>query len=414
MIEIKAFKSLRPTQETVSRIAALPYDVYNRKEAKKEIKKENLSFLIVDKAEATLDDKINIYSNLVYEKARENLMFLINNNFLIKDTQDSLFLYELSNENITKTGIVGCYSVDDYLNSKIKKHELTRVDKELDRIKHIKSLNAQTGPIMLAYKSREDLKKIIEIEKKSKPLYDFSTENVHQRVWKINNTSTINSIQEEFSKMDSLYIADGHHRCESAAKVALEKRASGKENTENTNYNFFLGVAFSQDEMNILDYNRVVKDLNGLSLEVFMSKLEDKFEIELMDSPYKPTQKGFFGMYVDNNWYKIQTKSQVYKPSNNKENIKENLDVSILEKHILKPILNIGDIRTDTRIDFVGGIRGLEELEKRCNSDMKIAFSLYPTSIDDLMKIADQDELMPPKSTWFEPKLRSGIFIHEI
>jgi uncharacterized protein (DUF1015 family) len=311
----------------------------------------------------------------------------------------------------SQTGLVGCAAIEDYLINIIKKHEKTREDKEIDRIKHVDVCNAQTGPIFLAYRSQKRINEVVEVIKRETPLYDFvASDGVKHTVWKIDKRIDIEAISREFASVESIYIADGHHRAASAVKVGLKRRAENPEYTGEEEFNFFLSVLFPHDQLMILDYNRVVKDLNGLDKEEFLSEVAKAFSVEEMGiEPYKPTEKATFGMYLEGVWYKLTAKEEL-----RSGDPVEGLDVSILQNHLLTAILNIKDIRTDQRIDFVGGIRGLKELEKRANSDMRLAFSMYPTSIKELFEVSDADKLMPPKSTWFEPKLRSGLFIHEL
>jgi len=311
----------------------------------------------------------------------------------------------------SQTGIVACSSIDDYVNGVVKKHENTREDKEIDRIRHVDTVNAQTGPIFLAYRQNETLKAIVAEEKAKPALYDFvSDDGIRHRVWKINDPAQTEAIEAAFAAIPATYIADGHHRAASAVKVGLKRRAENPGYTGEEPFNYFLSVLFPDEELMILPYNRVVKDLNGLSREQFFEAVKEKFELEeIGKEPYAPAEKGTFGMYLDNTWYALKVLPQ-YK---NADPVK-GLDVSILQDQLLGPVLGIGDPRTDKRIDFIGGIRGLKELERRVSEDMEIAFSMYPTSIEELLAVADAGLLMPPKSTWFEPKLRSGLFIHRL
>lgn len=411
MARIKPFKALRPNVKVASRVAALPYDVYNRQEAKEAALKDELSFLNIDRAESQFDDSVDTYDECVYEMANKLFRDRINDGTYITDTKDCYYLYELIMDGRSQTGIVGCAHIDDYLNGIIKKHENTRADKEVDRIKHVDSLSAQTGPIFLAYKNNQVLKDIILKVKLEKPVYDFvSDDGITHRCWIIDNDNDITSIQDAFDKSGNIYIADGHHRCASAVKVGLKRREKYKNYPEDSEFNYFLSVLFDEAELKILDYNRVVKDLNNYTEQEILNKLNELGEcIEADIIPYKPQNKGEVGIYLGNKWY-------CYKFS---DEIKSNdpvkgLDVSILQDYILSPIFGIDDPKTDKRIDFIGGIRGLKELERRCSIDCKIAFSMFPTSITELFDVADANLLMPPKSTWFEPKLRSGLFIHEI
>ena len=411
MAVIRKFKAIRPTSEMAEAVAALPYDVVNSEEAREMTKDKPYSFLHVDKAEIDLPVDTYIYSPQVYAKAKENLDKLVSDGILVQDNKPMLYVYELTMDGRSQTGLVACTSIDEYLNGIIKKHELTREDKEQDRIRHVDICNANTGPIFLAYRTVDEISAIIENVKKNAPDYDFTAEDgIKHRAWVIDNDETANKLIELFKAVPNLYIADGHHRNASAAKVGLKRRAEHPDYTGDEEFNYYLAVIFPSDQLKIMDYNRVVKDLNGMTSEEFMNKLAEKFDIHEADGRAKPEKQYDFGMYLDKKWYMLTAK----------ENLRVNdavagLDVSILQDNVLIPILGIGDIRTDKRIDFVGGIRGLGELERRVDSgEMKVAFAMYPTSIDQLMTIADENKIMPPKSTWFEPKLRSGLFIHSL
>ncbi|MCH5252090.1 MAG: DUF1015 domain-containing protein [Lachnospiraceae bacterium] len=411
MAVIRPFQSVRPAADVADRVAALPYDVYNRREAKAEVEREPYSFLKIDRAETSFDDSVDTYAPEVYEKAKELLQEDIKKGIYEKDSDSAYYIYELTMDGRSQTGLVACASVDDYVNHVIKKHENTRADKELDRITHVDTCGAQTGPIFLAYRSEAVINEIVERAKKEKPLYDFTAvDGISHRVWKIADGPDIEKIAETFEGMQQIYIADGHHRAASAVKVGLKRREENPEHTGKEEYNFFLSVLFPHDQLMIMDYNRTVKDLNGLSKEAFLSKISEHFQVEPADGPVKPEKKGVFGMYMEKQWYCLTAKEVLFEG----KDAVGRLDVSILQDYLLGPVLGIGDPRTDARIDFIGGIRGLTELEKRADSDMKVSFSLYPTSITELFDVADNGLLMPPKSTWFEPKLRSGLFIHEI
>lgn len=412
MPKVTPFQGIRPTPELASRIAALPYDVYNRKEACLEVQKEPLSFLKIDRAETQFDDSVDTYADCVYEKARETLDKMIENGSFITDSMPCFYIYELTMDGRSQTGIVACSSIDDYVNGVIKKHENTREEKEIDRIRHVDTTNAHTGPIFLVYRSKEQLHCLIEQQKKQEPLYDFeSPDGIHHCAWCISEASVIHDIEKLFAAMPCTYIADGHHRCASAVKVGLKRREENPGYTGNEEFNRFLSVLFPDDQLYIMPYNRVVRDLAGLSKEEYLDAVRKAgFEISCIGKePYAPESKGCFGMYLDHEWYRLTAAKDllVTDPV-------EGLDVSILQKNLLEPILKIADPRTDKRIDFVGGIRGLSELERRVAEDMTVAFSMYPTSIQELLNVADAGRLMPPKSTWFEPKLRSGLFIHRL
>lgn len=409
MAIVRPFAALRPADGMAEKIAALPYDVYNRKEAKEAVKDAPHSFLRIDRAETTLPDDVDTYDERVYKRAKELLTQQVEKGEYITEDKPCFYLYELVMNGRSQTGVVGCASIDDYCNNVIKKHENTRADKEEDRIRHVDTLSAQTGPIFLAYRDRADLQALIKKGKEEKPLYDFTAEDgITHRVYRIADEGMRKEIARIFKEMDSLYIADGHHRAASAVKVGLKRRAEHPDYTGDEEFNYFLSVVFPDSELMIMDYNRVVKDLNGLTPEAFLSAIERCFTVEEKGTePVKPEGKGEIGMYLDGKGYLLTVKEEYQ----NDDPVK-GLDVSLLQDYLLSPILGIGDPKTDKRIDFVGGIRGLNELKKRTESDCRVAFSMYPTSIGELFSVADAGLLMPPKSTWFEPKLRSGLFIH--
>ena len=411
MPKVTPFKSVRPAPSLVSRIAALPYDVYNRKEALEIVKKEPLSFLAIDRAETQFSDDVSTYDDRVYAKAKEMLdEGIAKGNYVIEETE-CYYIYELIMDGRSQTGIVACSDIDDYQNQIIKKHENTREEKEIDRIRHVDTTNAHTGPIFLAYRSVAAINDIVTAEKAKTPLYDFTSDDgITHRAWCISEAETIKKLATLFAEVPCTYIADGHHRCASAVKVGLKRREQNPNYTGDEEYNRFLSVLFPDDQLAILPYNRVVKDLKGASKEEFLALVEKAgFQITAESSPVSPTEKGTFGMYLDGQWYLLAANDSL-----KSDDPVEGLDVSVLQNHLLKPILGIEDPRTDNRIDFVGGIRGLAELEKRVSEDMTVAFSMYPTSIGELLQVADAGLLMPPKSTWFEPKLRSGLFIHSL
>lgn len=413
MATIKPFFCIRPAAKLAHRVAALPYDVYNRSEAKAVAAKDSLSFLNIDRAETQFPDEVDTYADCVYAKAAELLDARIADGTFVTDQTKSYYIYELTMDGRTQTGIVACASIDDYLNNVIKKHENTRADKEEDRIRHVDTCNAQTGPIFLAYRRNETIHSIVEETKKNTPpLYDFTAEDgIRHRVFCINKTSSVAAIAEAFAAIDSIYIADGHHRAASAVKVGLGRRAKHPDYDGTEEFNFFLSVLFPEDELMILPYNRVVKDLNGMTKEAFLARIEKDFSIKpLGKKAFLPKEKGTFGMFLDGIWYCLTATEALHRISDPVDA----LDVSLLQNYLLAPVLGIGDPRTDTRIDFIGGIRGLCELERRVSTDMAVAFSMYPTSILELFAVSDAGRLMPPKSTWFEPKLRSGLFIHKL
>ena len=411
MAVVKPFICIRPAKEHAAEVAALPYDVYNRKEACAAVKGNPLSFLNIDRAETQFSNDVDTYADCVYEKARELLDSQIADGIYVTDAGDHYYLYELTMDGRSQTGIVACCSIDDYVNGVIKKHENTREEKELDRIRHVDTVNAQTGPIFLAYRQNIALKEIVAEEKTKSALYDFvSDDGIRHRVWRIDGADRTDAIEAAFAAIPSTYIADGHHRAASAVKVGLKRRTKHPGYTGEEPFNYFLSVLFPDEELMILPYNRVVRDLNGMSTKQFFEKLKEKFELEeIGKEPYAPVQKGTFGMYLGGTWYALKILPQ-YRSTDPVKG----LDVSILQDHLLAPVLGIGDPRTDKRIDFIGGIRGLKELERRVSEDMEVAFSMYPTSIEELLSVADAGLLMPPKSTWFEPKLRSGLFIHRL
>ncbi len=409
---IKPFKAYRPASGLESTIAALPYDVYNRQEATAVVHHNPDSFLAIDRAETGFCEQVDTYAPEVYDKARELLRNWIQEGKFIQDETPSFYLYELTMGERSQTGIVACASVDDYLNNIIKKHENTRADKEADRIRHVDTTNMQTGPIFLAYKSNPVLSEMIFQIKQTDCSYDFVSEEdgIRHRGWIINDVDTVELIRNTFDHISELYIADGHHRCASAVKVGLKRREQYPDFDGTEEFNYFLSVLFDADELKIMDYNRVVKDLNGYSSKEFIEKISENFMITTIGkNVYQPQQKASFGMFLEGCWYRLDAKEHIL--SNDPI---AGLDVSILQDHLLNPILGIQEPKTDKRIDFVGGIRGLSELERRVHTDMKVAFSMYPTSMDELFAVADAGLLMPPKSTWFEPKLRSGLYIHSL
>ena len=410
MATIKAFECIRPNEDVADRVAALPYDVYNREEACSEVAREPLSFLAIDRAETQFDSSVDTYANEVYDKARQLLDERIADGTFITDTDKAYYVYELTMNGRTQTGIAACASIDDYNNNIIKKHENTRADKEQDRINHVDRCSAQTGPIFLAYRADEVIRNEVAKAKETKPLYSFtSPDGIRHQVYKISNAQSVENIEKAFAGIDDIYIADGHHRAASAVKVGLKRREEHPDYTGEEEFNYFLSVLFPDEELMIMPYNRVVKDLNGYSKEEFIKKIEEKFEIEESAAAVEPAYKAEFGMYLDEKWYKLKAKKDILS-----DDPVDGLDVAILQNNLLEPVLGIHDPKTDKRIDFVGGIRGLLELEKRCHTDCVLAFSMYPTSIAELFAVADAGRLMPPKSTWFEPKLRSGLFIHKI
>lgn len=411
MADIRPFQAYRPAAGLESEIAALPYDVYNREEAAAEVKRHPGSFLAIDRAETQFAPEVDTYADCVYEKAHDLLWQWIREGRFVREDKPCYYIYEQIMEGRSQKGIVACASIDDYQNQVIKKHENTRADKEQDRIRHVDVCEAQTGPIFLAYRSQAPLRQVIDRITAGEALYDFTApDGITHRVWVVWEEDQMGIIRDTFAGMEQIYIADGHHRCASAVKVGLRRRENNSAHTGEEEYNFFLSVLFSAEELKILDYNRVVKDLNGYEKDAFLEKIGEKFIVECLgESSYRPRKKYEYGMYLEGEWYRLTAHEDI-----RSKDAVEGLDVSILQDHLLAPVLGIGDPKTDRRIDFVGGIRGLEELERRVRTDMQVAFALYPTSIYELFDVADAGRLMPPKSTWFEPKLRSGLFIHTL
>lgn len=412
MAIIKPFKAIRPTNEYVKEVAELPYDVMNREEAKIIAANNEYSFLHVDRAEIDLEDDIDEHDERVYLKAKENLDNLINKNILVKDDDEAIYIYRQIANNRSQIGIVACVSVDDSINGVIKKHEYTKPDKELDRTNHIKYCNANTGTILLTYKNKQEIEDIMTYYVYfMKPLYDFiSEDNVTHTIWKVEKKRDVNDLIKAFENIDYLYVADGHHRCAAAKNFALEKRQENPNYTGEEEFNYFTAMIAPDNNLNIMDYNRVVKDLNGLSTEEFLNKIKEKFIVREANNNYKPMKKGEVGMYLDDKWFTIEFGKEYIE----NDDVVECLDISILQNHILDEVLGIKNPRTDKRIDFIGGIRGSKEIEKRVKEDMKVGFLMYPTEIEELIAVADENKVMPAKSTWFEPKVRCGIFLHEL
>ncbi|MCD2348958.1 DUF1015 domain-containing protein [Clostridium guangxiense] len=413
MAVLKPFKAVRPVKELAGNVAELPYDVMNTEEARAIGEKNAFSFIHVDRAEIDLEKEVNPYSVKVYEKARNNLFDMIKKKILVKDNKENLYIYRQIMNGRRQTGIVGCTSIDDYQNGVIKKHEFTLESKEKDRINHVDYCNANTGPIFLTYRSQKEINEIVDKITVKEPEYNFTGEDgITHIAWVIEDQNTINRLTNLFKDVNALYIADGHHRAASAVKVGLKRRKENPNYTGEEEFNYFLSVLFPDQDLAIMDYNRVIKDLNGMELPELIEKIRENFQVEKLDNDvhYKPDEKHIFGMYVDGTWYRLKAKKGTF----DEKDPVLSLDVSILQNNLIGPILGISDPRKDERIDFIGGIRGIRELEKRANSDMKLAFSMYPTTVQDLMRVADSGNVMPPKSTWFEPKLRSGLFIHEL
>lgn len=411
MVMLRGFQGVRPDSKYAEQVASFPYDVINSKEAKAIASGNPYSFLHVVKPEIDLPEGVDLYSDEVYQTAKDNFYKFISDNILVQDQEPKLYIYKQKMGEHEQYGLVGCVSADDYNNNRIKKHELTRQAKEDDRTKHVLTVNANTGPVFLTYREQDDIDSIIStFVASNKPEYDFTKEDgIGHTFWVVNDTEIQNQLTEKFDKIDSLYVADGHHRSASAARAKKEKIGQDSNPSNDKEYNYFLAVIFPANQLKILDYNRVVFTLGNYSTEEFISKVGEKFkfiENGNYPTPKKATQ---FGMYIDGKWHQIEAKEGSY-PSSDPV---ESLDVAILQNNLLSPILNIGDPRTDNNIDFIGGIRGHQELKKRVDSgEAKVAFQLYPTSITQLLEVADADKIMPPKSTWFEPKLRSGLISH--
>lgn len=411
MAVFRPFRAVRPQQKYGQAVAALPYDVMNSQEARSYVAGKPYSFMRVDRAEVNLPEDTDPHAEAVYQEARAVLGQLRQEGILIQEEAPRMYLYRQIMQGRSQTGVVGCAAIDDYLQNRIKKHEFTREDKERDRIRHVDTLNANTGPIFLTYRRQEEISALISAwQDTHAPLYDFVQDAVQQTVWVVDCVTTIAKLQDAFAAVPALYIADGHHRAASAVKVGQKRREEFPDNTGEEEFNFFLAVAFAEDELEILDYNRVVRDLHGHTVESFLEEIAEKFTWERVPAgaAYRPQKAKTFGMYLADQWYVLCAKPGTY-PADDPV---ASLDVSVLQENLLGPILGIDDPRKSDRIDFVGGIRGLKELERRVHTDMQVAFSLYPTAISELMAIADSGNVMPPKSTWFEPKLLSGLFIH--
>lgn len=410
MVKAFPFKAVRPHPKYAPSIAALPYDVVSHQEAKENIQINPLSFLRVDRPDAFFSAEEDPYQDKVYHKAKDELEAYLVNGHMIQDNQDQFYLYRLNWKGKVQNGLVACFSIDSYIDDSIKKHELTRPEKEIDRIRHMEHLQAHTGPIFLTYRHQPNLQQIFEQVKDQPALYDFISEDgIGHTVWTINNPQLIKDIQKNFEALSALYIADGHHRTASAIKVGLKERQKHPSFDGQEGFNYFLGIAFSDQEVQVLDYNRHIKDLNGLTTEGFLKLLEEKFEIQVQEKQrQKPNKTHQFSLYLQGKWYSLSVKETFLENLDHQQKI----DAQLLEDLVLKPILNIQDIRTSDRIDFIGGIHGLKRLEDLVNESGGLAFALYPVQVQDIMTIADHQLLMPAKSTWFEPKLRSGLFIH--
>jgi len=415
MADIRSFRAYRPAPELVQEIASLPYDVYSRQEAYELTRGDKHSFLRIDRPETQFDPEYDMYSEEVYQKAKSMLDDQIAIGEFIQEDKPVYYIYAQTMDGRTQTGIVALSSVQDYVDGIIKKHENTRADKEADRIRHVDTCNAQTGPIFLAYRKTEIISSIIDKTKQLPSVYDFDKHGVRQQIWIISDASDITAIAEAFEQMDAIYIADGHHRCASACRVALNRRKDINV-PEDSEAEHFLSVLFPDEELMIMDYNRVLKSLNGLTSEQFIEKISELYAVSPISNPdrddftnIKPASKGECALFIDDTWYSMK-----YDLNKLTGDPVADLDVAILQDKVLEPILGIDDPKTDKRIDFVGGIRGMKELERRATTDCVAAIAMYPTDIHELFSVADAGLLMPPKSTWFEPKLLSGLFIHDI
>ena len=413
MATVRPFRAIRPASEYASKVVALPYDVMNRKEASEMATGNPYSFLHISRAEIDLPQQDNQYDISVYEKAKENIEDFLKDGVFINEEKPALYLYRQIMDGRVQTGIVGCVSVDEYRSNSIKKHELTRVEKEIDRIKHFDICDTNTEPVFLTYRDDKRIRSMMEgFAAGNEPVYDVTAaDGVQHILWVMDDERIIDGLVSLFGEIPALYIADGHHRSASACKVGELRREENPEYTGEEEFNFFMAAIFPDEDLKIFDYNRVVKDLNGLTSEEFFAKMQAAgFAVEdLGEEPYYPEAKHVFSMYLEGKWYKLAASEEIIP-----EGIIESLDVSVLQDRLLDPILGIKEPRVDKRIDFVGGIRGLKELKKRAENDMKVAFAVYPVSMADLLEVADNGMIMPPKSTWFEPKLGSGLFMHSI
>lgn len=414
MATVRPFAALRPPAAYAEQVSCLPYDVMNHQEAKDMARGNATSFLHICRSDIDLADESLIHEPEAYEMAKENLLKFEREGVLCRDETPRFYIYRQIMRGRVQTGIVACASVDEYLDGTIKKHELTRAEKELDRIQHFNTCSAQTEPVFLAYRKHEGISRLInEWIKFHKPVYDFTTsDGVTHLFWDIDDSSVNEGIERCFAEVPALYIADGHHRTASSAAVSKMRREKYPDYTGTEEFNYLMAVIFCDEDLFIMDYNRVVRDLNGMSEEEFLSRVQEGFDLSPVDAPegYSPRARHEFGLYLSGQWYSLKAKSGTF----DEADPIASLDCEILQKLLLQPLLDIQDPRTSDRIDFVGGIRGLKELERRCQSEMKVAFSLYPVTMHDLFRVADAGEIMPPKSTWFEPKLRSGLFVHTI
>ena len=413
MAIVRPFKAIRPISELADKVISLPYDVMNRQEASDMGSDNPYSFLHICRSEIDVPNQENPYDKSVYEKAKENIENFLQEGTFIQEEKPVLYIYKQDMDGRSQVGIVGCVSIDEYQDNSIKKHEHTRVEKELDRINHFDICNANTEPVFLTYRQDNNIKSLVDgIMSNNKPIYNILTgDGISHMLWLIDDFGMIERIQGIFKDIPALYIADGHHRSASACKVGLKRREEHPDYTGEEEFNFFMAVIFPDKDLKIFDYNRVVKDLNGNSIETFINKIREAgFLVEEKgENIYSPEMRHTFSMYLGNQWYKLTAKKEIVS-----DHIIDSLDVSILQDKILGPVLGIHNPRTDTRIDFIGGIRGHEELKRRVQLDMEVAFGVFPVEVDELLNVSDHNMVMPPKSTWFEPKLGSGLFIHTL
>ena len=406
------FRALRPGRSFAKEVASLPYDVLNRDEARALASGNPVSFLRVEKSEIDVNPPDDVVPEKIFEKAKENLERFVRQGVMLQDENPCFYIYRQRMGAHEQTGIVGCASVSEYESGLIKKHELTRADKELERTRHVDTVNAQTGPVFLTYRAAEEIDRLVEGFKSGSPEYDFTAaDGIVHTVWIVSNPEDIRNLAQELRKLEALYIADGHHRAAAACSVCRFRREGNPGHRGDEPYNFFLSVIFPHNQLRIMDYNRAVRDLHGLEKEEFLRKVEELFETRADFTAKSPAAFHSFGMYLDGRWYELTARKNLC----DETDPIGSLDVSILQNHLLEPVLGIHDPRTDQRIDFIGGIRGMEELERLVDSGkFAVAFSLFPTTLDQLMAVADAGLVMPPKSTWFEPKLRSGLFVHRL
>ncbi len=413
MATIRPFKAIRPAKEYASKVVSLPYDVMNRKEAAEMAEGNPYSFLHICRAEIDMPQQNDPYDKSVYEKARDNIAAFLKDGVFIREDKPALYLYRQTMDGRVQTGIVGCVSVDEYKNNTIKKHEFTRIEKEIDRINHFDVCDTNTEPVFLTYRDDKRIRSIMEgFASGNDPVYDVTAaDGVQHILWVIDDEQIVGGLVSLFDEIPAMYIADGHHRSASACKVGEKRREENPGYTGDEEFNFFMAAIFPDNDLKIFDYNRVVKDLNGNTCEEFLAKVQASgfAACDMGEAIYHPEGKGIFAMYLEGRWYKLTASEEIIP-----DHVIDSLDVAVLQNSLLGPVLGIDDPRTDKRIDFVGGIRGLEELVRRVENDMKVAFAVYPVDVDDLLEVADNDMVMPPKSTWFEPKLGSGLFMHSL